>query len=589
MNLTIQHRVFIENPSSHLVEIETTVRSDAALPSPLTLFMPVWTPGSYLVREYARHVEGLTCDAPARATRVRKNAWRIDAIDAKSVRVRYRIHCNELTVRTNHVDETHAYLNGAATFLAVEGHESNAADIELVAPEGWRVATALPPSPAAATPSSFRFRAPDLDTLVDCPIEIGEHVEHRFDVLGKPHRFAVWPARDVTPDDLRRLVTDTTTILETEARLFGGELPYDEYLFLLHLSSRGRGGLEHKTCASLLASPSAFASHDGYLDLLSLVAHEAFHLWNVKRIRPGGLTPYRYEEENYTRLLWWFEGATSYFDWRILRLARLCSVPEYLDHLAAEVGYLDATHGRLVHSLEEASFDAWIKLYRPDENSANSSISYYRKGELVCALLDIEIRARSDGRASLDDVLAHLWKTFGARGEAVPEGAMQDVIERATGTSVGDLLDAWVRAPGDIDYAPTFARVGLQVERGLRNETSSASLGLRLRGESRAIVASVARGAAAHRAGIDPSDEILAIDGRRVEGSNVEATLVRKKAGDVVEVLVARDGRTLARSVTLDPPRRDRVRLIPLDETTPAMRAAFGAWLGQPHPSWETT
>lgn len=583
MNITVHHRVDVTSSASHLVDIETTVRADAPLPSPLTMFMPVWTPGSYLVREYARHVESLTCDPPARATKIRKNAWRIDGA-AEKVTIRYRVYCNELTVRTNHCDDTHAYLNGAATFLAVEGHESGPVEIDLVAPDGWHVASALP---TATAPTSRR--APDLDTLVDCPIEIGRHSEHRFDVLGKAHRFVVWPEHEPKPEDLSRLVTDTTTILETEARLFGGELPYDDYLFLLHLSPRGRGGLEHKTSASLIASPNAFATHDGYLDLLSLVAHEAFHLWNVKRIRPRGLTPYRYQEENYTRLLWWFEGATSYFDWRVLRLARLCSVTEYLDHLAGEIAYLDVTHGRLVHSLEEASFDAWIKLYRPDENSQNSSISYYRKGELVCALLDLEIRGRTDGRASLDVVLAHLWERFGARGEAVPEGAMQEILESATGAKVGDLLDAWVRSPGDIDYGPTLARVGLHVERGLRAEAAPATLGIRLRPDGgRAIVSTVARGSAAQRAGIDPGDEIVSVGGRRVEGINVEATLLHCEPGATVDVLVARDGRTQLRKATLDPARRDRVRIVPLDDAPPAARSAFTAWLGQPHPAWET-
>jgi len=580
-SIHLHHRLDVTQSSSHLVQIETTVLADTPLPAELTLFMPVWTPGSYLVREYARHVESFSAQAPARATKIRKNAWQIQTLGATAVVVRYRVYCNELTVRTNHSDHSHAYVNGAATFLAVEGCESAAAEIEVVAPSGWRIATALPAS-------GNTLRAADLDALVDCPIEIGEHVEHRFEVLGKSHRFAVWPAGEIREDDLRRLATDTATILETEARLFGGALPYDDYLFLLHLSPRGRGGLEHKTSSSLLASAAAFATHDAYLDLLSLVAHEAFHLWNVKRIRPRGLTPYRYQEENYTRLLWWFEGATSYYDWRVLRLAGLCTVGEYLDHLAAEIAYLDATHGRLVHSLEEASFDAWIKLYRPDENSQNSSVSYYRKGELVCALLDLEIRARSAGRASLDAVLLRLWERFGARNEPVPEGAMQDILETATDTKLGDVLDAWVRAPGEVDYGPTLARVGLAIDRSARADAPAGSLGMRLRSEGGcAVVAAVARGAAAQRAGIDPGDEIVAIAGRRVEGTNVDAAIGRAQAGESVDVLVARDGRTLVRAVTLDPPRRDRVRLVQLDDATPEARAAFVAWLGAPHPAWE--
>ena len=267
---------------------------------------------------------------------------------------------------------------------------------------------------------------------------------------------------------MRRLVEDTRTIVASEAKLFGGSLPYDSYDLLLHLSPRGRGGLEHSASAALIASPSSFGTRDAYLDLLSLVAHEVLHAWNIKRIRPAALTPYRYEHECYTRLLWWFEGATSYYDWRILAMTRLCTVEEYLDHLAAEIGYLDQTPGRLVHALEDASYDAWIKLYRPDENSQNSSVSYYRKGEVVCALLDLEMRARSGGRASLDVVMAHLWEEYGAPRRPVPEDAMQGIFERVAGTSMADLFETWIRAPGEIDYSVSLARVGLSLERSPR-------------------------------------------------------------------------------------------------------------------------
>src|SRR6185312_10043317 len=310
---------------------------------------------------------------------------------------------------------------------------------EVAPPPGWRAATPLPRAKNAPGGDAILcFDAPDFDMLVDSPIELGTHREDRFEAVGKPHRYVTWPAGAVGDADARRLVEDTRKILETEAALFGGSLPYDVYELFLHLSPRGRGGLEHLSSAALIASPGSFGSRDAYLDLLSLVAHEVFHAWNIKRIRPAGLTPYRYDEECYTRLLWWFEGGTSYYDWRVLALARLCTVEEYLDHLAGEIAYLDQTPGRLVHALEEASYDAWIKLYRPDENSANSSVSYYRKGEIVCALLDLELRSRSGGRATLDKVLAHLWTEYGARGKAVPEDAMQGIFERVSGVELGD-------------------------------------------------------------------------------------------------------------------------------------------------------
>jgi predicted metalloprotease with PDZ domain len=542
--------------------------------------MAVWTPGSYLVREYARHVEGLDADAPACAVKVRKNAWRVETRGAAQVVVRYRVYASELTVRTSHLDETHAFLVGASVFLGVEGHEELPVRVEIAAPRDWRIATPLPLVDGA-------LEAPDYGTLVDSPIEIGTHREERFDVLGKKHRYAFWPAAAMGAADARRLLDDTRKLIETEAKLFGGSLPYPSYDLLLHLSPRGRGGLEHGASAALIAPPTSFATREAYLDLLSLVAHEVFHAWNVKRIRPAGLTPYRYEHECYTRLLWWFEGATSYYDWRVLALARLCTVEEYLDHLASEIGYLDQTPGRLVHALEDASFDAWIKLYRPDENSTNSSVSYYRKGEVVCALLDIEIRARTGGRASLDAVLLHLWREHGVPGRAVPEDAMQSIFERVAGIPLDDLFDAWIRSPAEVDYAATLARFGLAIERSSRAESAPCSLGVRVRADGgRAIVASVTRESAAWRAGVDAGDEIIGVGGSRVEGAAVEAALRGRAAGDVVELLVARDGRLLGKQATLDPQRHDRVKIVAQRDAPPAAREAFAAWLGVPHPAW---
>ena len=295
----------------------------------------------------------------------------------------------------------------------------------------------------------MRLVARDLDALVDAPIALGELRLERLHVRGVTHDVAMWPKLRATDAQVDSLLRDFALLIDTESAWFGGTLPYNRYTLLLHFSAaRTRGPSEHLSSASLIANANAFATRSGYLDLLSLVAHELFHAWNVKRIRPQGLSPYRYQEENYTRLLWWFEGATSYYDWRALRVSKLCTVEEYLDHLAGEIYAVDRAHGRLVQSLEEASFDAWIKLYRPDENTENSSVSYYRKGEIVCALFDVEIRARSGGRAALDDVLLHLWEHYGKTGTPVPEDGLQAIFEEATHVSLGDVFDTWVRSPG---------------------------------------------------------------------------------------------------------------------------------------------
>ena len=578
MTLSIVHRLAIPAPHTHVVEVEIVLSGD--LPAELVLFMPVWAPGSYLVREYARNVEGLAAEAPARATKLRKNAWRIEAGGARVV-VRYRVYANEFSVRTSHVDDTHAFLVGAGLFLGVEGRLDAPARVELQAPAGWRVATSLKAVDGG-------WHAPDFDTLIDSPIEAGTHREERFEVLGVPHRYSIWPPDAVPERKLPQLVKDTTAILAKEASLFGGALPYDAYELLLHISPRARGGLEHRASAALIATPASFVSRAGYLDLLSLVAHEVFHAWNVKRIRPAGLTPYRYQEECYTRLLWWFEGATSYFDWRVLALSGCCTVEEYLDHLAGELAYLDATPGRLAQALEETSFDAWIKLYRPDENSTNSTVSYYRKGEVVCAMLDLELRGRTDGKVTLDAVLAHLWREYGAKERPVPEGGMQAIFERVAGVPLGDLFDAWIRSAADVEVAGPLARVGLAVERTPRAEAPPCSLGVRVRNDAgRGIVSVVTRGSAAAKAGIDAGDELLGIGGVRVEGANVEAALRGRAQGEEVDVLVARDGRIVTRRLTLDAARADVVKLVAKKDASAAQRAAMRAWLGAEPLAWE--
>jgi len=586
MTLAVVHRLTIPEPATHLVHVETRVTSKVGhLPDEFVLFMAVWTPGSYLIREYSRHVEGFAAEAPARATKTRKNAWRIRTAGSERAIVRYRVYAGELTVRTSHVDASHAFLVGAGLFLGVEGQENLGARIEIDAPDGWLATTSLAPARGAGQSGVLSFEAPDFDTLVDSPIELGPHRLERFEAHGKPHRLAICPPGAINDADAKKLVSDAKTIVETQAKLLGTGLPYEAYELLLHVSAHGRGGLEHRSSAALIVPPSSFETREAYLDLLSLVAHEVFHAWNVKRIRPAGLTPYRYGEECYTRLLWWFEGGTSYYDWRTLALARLCSVQEYLDHLAGEIAYVEQTPGRHLHALEEASYDAWIKLYRPDENLANSSVSYYRKGEVVCALLDIELRARTAGRATLDRVLSHLWVEFGAPQRAVPEDALQAVFERVAGVPLGDLFETWVRGTGDIDYARTLAHVGLSVERAARPDAAGCSLGLRVRAESgRTIVTSVVRASAAWRAGFDSGDEIIAIGGARVEGTNIDGTLRGRAPDERVDIVSVHNTRLVTRSVALDPPRPDRVKIVFSPEASDGAREAFRAWLGHEPP-----
>ena len=610
----IAHHVSIADAHAHLLAIETTVTlaNGGPLPASLTFFMPVWTPGSYLVREYARHIESLTAsagDRPADCRKIRKNAWRVESAGSITVTVSYRLYANDISVRTNHVDATHAYWNGAATYLALEEAPSAGARVVVHVPEDWDIATALAEdAPAAATesPSAARagasgpdvpprdraFRAKTFDELCDAPFECSKLIVRSFAALAKTHRLAAWDNPDARTIDWDKLAADSKTIVEAEARLIAGErppeqaLPYEQYLFIWHVTPRGRGGLEHRDSTTLMAKPSSFQTRSGYLDILSLIAHEFFHLWNVKRVRPAGLFPYRYEQENYTRLLWWFEGATSYYDWRSVRLAKLCTAAEYLHHLAEEIARLEDTPGAGVHPLEEASFDAWIKAYRPDENTLNSTVSYYLKGEIVCALLDIELRHRTAGAKCLDDLVRHLYWTYGTKEVPVPEDALPGIVRDIAGVSLDDCFSAWVRGVDPLPLMDVLAKVGLVLERSPRRDGPPASLGLRLKLESgRALVETVPRGSPAYRAGIDPGDEIIAVANRRLPENRLDLPLHGLSPGTTVPVLISRDAWLRTLDVTLSPPTLTEAKLVPLPDAPEPARLMYEKWINDPFPT----
>ena len=589
----VTHHIALADGHAHLLSVRTTVRLTGGepLPSPLTAFMPVWTPGSYLVREYARHVEGFAALADGKSVphaKARKNAWRIEHGGATTVTWSYLVYANDLSVRTNHVDTTHAYWNGAATLLALEGAADLGARVVVDMPAEWKVATPLEID-RSAPPGPPTFRAKTFDELCDSPFECGRLIERSFVAHRKAHRIAAWDNEDARAVDWDKLATDTQTIIETEAALIAGArspedaLPYDRYTFLWHVSPRARGGLEHRTSSTLMAKPVSFQSRTGYLDVLSLIAHEFFHLWNVKRIRPAGLAPYRYEAENHTRLLWWFEGATSYYDWRTLLLAKLCTAGEYLHHLAEEIARLEDTPGAEVHSLEESSYDAWIKAYRPDESSLNTTVSYYLKGEIVCALLDLELRRRTDCRVSLDDVVRHLYWDYGATDKPVPEGQLPAIFRELAGASFDDCFLRWVRGKERVEVNEIFARVGLRLERSTRKDGPPAAIGARLKLEGgRAVVDAVPRGGAAHKAGLDTKDEIIAIAGRRLPEERLELPLHGLSPGARVSVLVARDGWLKTIELVLDPPPRPDAKIVARSDADEAARTLYEAWMGEP-------
>ena len=581
----------ISQPEARRIDVE--LQLDARGADSLDVRLPVWTPGSYLVREHQRHVDGLRAQGEGRdlpVEKVDKQTWRVRPQGARTVRICYRLHCFELTVRTNHVDGTHAFLNPSASAAFVVGRESEACSVRLQMPPGWRAWAALPFEDGT-------YRAQDYDELADSPFECGSegsHSAHTFTAQGVQHELVVWGRGDF---DVRRVVPDLAKIVDAEAAIFGG-LPYSErYLFILHLNDKGRGGLEHRRSCALVVPRFSFVQKSAYEDFLLLVAHEFFHLWNVKRLRPAAFTPYDWTRENHTRLLWAMEGLTSAYEVFALRRAGLLSPQRFLEIWAERVTQLLRTPGRLRTSLSQASFDAWIKHYRPDESSGNTTVSYYLKGSIVAFLLDLELRRRSGGDRSLDDLVRALFQKHG-----LPPGLPEDGVENAAIELIGDRsLHEWfqrsVHSTQELQLDEALAGMGLKAvlapaksaddkgsaarHPGEVPETeprARAWLGAALKEKGGAVeVASVLEGSPAQAAGVAGGDEIAAIDGFR---SDLKQRLARAQPGQTVRLSIFRMDELLEVPVQLTVAPRDTVTLIPDPQASPEQLALREKWLG---------
>jgi predicted metalloprotease with PDZ domain len=608
------YRLRIPEPHAHLVAVELTLPAAPAL----EVAMPAWTPGSYLVRDYARHVRDLHATQGGRALaagKLDKQTWRVAGaqVPGDPVVIRYRVYAHELTVRTAHVDDEHAFLHPAAVLLHAPARAGEPHVVELELPADTGVATGLREEPDSA-PRLRRFVARDADELYDCPIEIGGFERLDFAAAGVPHHLAVCGRARF---DRAQLVIDVKAFVDQAAALFGG-LPYESYTFLLHFAPGGQGGLEHHNSSAILASPHAFYPRKAYEDLLELLCHEHFHVWNVKRIRPAALGPFDYRRENYTRSLWVMEGITSYYGRLLLRRANLLPAKKYLARLGEELAKLHQVPGRFVQSLEEASFDAWIKFYRPDESTPNATVSYYLKGGLVALALDLEIRRRTASQRSLDDVMRLLFARFGAAPRGFEDERVQALFEEATGLELGTFFDDFVRGRAEVDLAPYLSAFGLRLEGRWEDEVEPphgapasaapattapggappapaapapapprppAWLGVTTRtANDRLVVAAVPTGGPGERHGLYPGDEIVALDAFRVDEKSLRERLAGRAPGEAVRVALFRRDELTEIEVTLGARPFDRYELTPDPAADETARALYTAWLGEPFP-----
>ncbi|NNE98224.1 MAG: M61 family metallopeptidase [Pyrinomonadaceae bacterium] len=570
----VSYTVSMSKPWTHLLEVEM-VMNWPQMPKKAEVKMPVWTPGSYLIREYARHVQDFVAlDANGNALdwrKTSKNTWQIDTNGAKAIRIGYYVYSNDLTVRTNELNYEHAFFTPAALLMYPKGQLKAPSTIRVRPYRNWKVATGLPPVAGQAN----TFKAENYDVLYDSPFEVSDFKELKFTVRGKPHRYVVTGDGNY---DLQQIADDTAKMIEECYKLFG-ELPYDDYTFILN--TRGGGGLEHLNSTALQWNRFGFEPESRYTAFLSLVAHEFFHLWNVKRIRPDALGPFDYENENYTKLLWVAEGTTSYYEGVLMRRAGLVNANYILDAKASIAGRLYRQPGRFQTSLEEASFDAWIKSYRPDENSVNRQISYYSKGELVNFLLDILIRTNSAGAKSLDDVMRLLNDEFYKKGKNFTPADFQDAAEKMAGTSLDGFFKKYVSGKEEIDYNQILNQIGLQFV-SLLPESDKGYLGGNLsESNGRLRLTSVPANTPAYENGLNADDEILAIDGFRASRRFLTFYLGSKKSGDKVKLSVFRHDKLMELDVTLGKTPASGYKIVPVENPTEEQKRLYRQYLDE--------
>lgn len=574
----ISYQVAMPQPASHLFEVVLAIQNWR---SPiLNLQIPVWTPGSYLVREYAKQLQDFSAeskntdnkDRDLASRKISKNNWQIETGDNSDIIVRYRIFANELSVRTNHLDSTHGYFNGAALFFFIPGLERETIKVTILPPqEDWQVTTTLPFVPGTKN----TFEAKDFDTLVDSPFEIGTHKLYNFQILDKPHQLAIWGKGNANAE---RIIEDTKKIIEVEANLYGG-LPYNRYLFLLHLSNSGFGGLEHKDSCSLIYNRFGFRAKDKYNRFMQLVAHEFFHLWNVKRIRPKALEKFDYNRENYTTSLWFSEGTTSYYDILIPLRSAIYDVTTFFDNLGKEISKFLTTPGRKVQPVSESSFDAWIKLYRRDANSDNSQISYYLKGELISLLLDLLIRSRHQNQRSLDDVMRQMWHNFGKEEIGFTPEQLKATIESVADTDLSDFFKRYIDGTDELPFNEYLEPFGLELI-PIKEEDPSPYLGLKTTLENgKAKINFVEFGSPAWLAGIDPGDELLAIEGMRVNAEQLNDRLKDYQAGSKIELTLFHQDILKTVSVQLIAPQPSRYEIVKLLNLSESQQKYLSGWL----------
>jgi predicted metalloprotease with PDZ domain len=550
------------------------------------LNMPAWRPGRYEIIDPAGTIRTLSAVGPdgqqVPNAKINKATWRFETEGMDRLEVSYTIYANSLANRTRHADSTHAFLSPSTVFLYAPDRRDEPVRVDFEIPGGWRVSTGLDAHPDHADGRVFVAR--DFDTLVDSPFEVGEQDVIEFEVRGVPHEIVIWGQHEADPD---KLAADFAKIVEHQAQIFEGDgpLPYGFYVFQIHCGPGMRGGTEHINSTIMGADPQIFFDDRRYENFLGLVSHEMFHTWNVKRLRPAGLTPYDYQQENYTDLLWVAEGTTSYYDDLTLARVGLISIDTYLDKLKSSIGAVHARPGLMMQTLAESSFDAWIKFNKATPDSPNATVSFYNQGALASLLVDLWIREQTSDQNSLDTVMRDLYQRHPLESGGFTTEDLAAAIDRAAGTEAGEaraLLTSLAETTGDLPLTEPLARIGLELSP--RPDTKGSDLGLTLSArDGFALVTGVREGGPSFDADIIVDDMILAVNGQRASTDDLSRLLDRTEVGTTLALTTMRRGRLLEVEVTTAAKPLTAWNLRRVKEPTDEQKASFEAWL---HQSW---
>lgn len=536
---SIKYNLKMPKPQNHYFNIEMQV--DGFKEKTLEVKMPIWSPGSYLAREFAKNVNMVKAfgdnNKPLEVRKIDKNTWRIFKGNSKNVTVKYEVYAFELSVRTSFLDLTHGFVSGSSVFMYVAKHKNEAGSLTVFPYKDFSVITTplIPAKESVAGDGSKTYTFNDYDQLVDCPLEIGNQVEFKFNAAGVEHNVGIYGIGNY---EIPALQKDMAKIVESATTVFG-QNPNKKYTFIIHNVVNAQGGLEHVNSTVLSVNRWTY-SPAKYNDFLSLVAHEYFHLWNVKRIRPIELGPFDYDTENYTSLLWVMEGFTSYYDELLMLRAGYYTQKQYLAKLFNTINYVEGSTGTRVQPVAHASFDAWIKAYRPTENSRNTTMSYYSKGTIIASLLDAKIISKFNGKKCLDDFMQHIYKEYYVKkGRGFSESEFKKELENFIGEDMTQFYDDYINGTEIPDYKSVFATLGLNVE---YVGEPKPSVGLILtESAGKTTVRGVRAGSAAEEAGISVNDELIGCNGLRVDRNGLNDYFKSVDVGETISILYSRE------------------------------------------------